>query len=352
MLLTTQLEVIMSLGWGILGTGAIAERAIGPALSRAANTKLVAVCDCDMERAKSFAAKYRVERYYDSLEKMLGDPELNVLFIATPNSQHAQQTIQAAEAGKHVLCEKPMALTVPDCELMIQACNKNKVKLGIDFQVRYHPAHIEARRYIQSGMVGEINVAKAQMCSGHDRGHWKGRGWQGWRNDPSIGGAGALVGMGVHAIDLLRFLLDSEVEEVRALTDEEPPRYPVDDMDYVIIKFESGVHGVVISGVLAPRSDNDLVLYGSKAKITGKGTVESSLLGELLVEGDSFNMRMTFPCDDPIPALYTRLLEAFNRCIEEDTKPEVSGHDGLEMVRVVNAILESSRQGKAIKITR
>jgi len=97
---------------------------------------------------------------------MLEDPELDVLYIATPHGLHAQQTILAAKAGKHVLCEKPMALTVPDCELMIQACDKNKVKLGIDFQNRYHPAHREAHRYIQSGMVGEINVAKAQSLTG------------------------------------------------------------------------------------------------------------------------------------------------------------------------------------------
>ena len=340
----------MELGWGILGAGDISDRAMGPAIKRAANAKLVAVYDCNVEQVKTFATKHEIEKTHNSLEKMLEDPEVDVLYIATPNSFHAQQTIQAAEAGKHVLCEKPLALTVRDAELMIEACNKNKVKLGVDFQNRYHPAHIEARRNIQSGVGGEITLAKAQCCCGYFRGYY--RICNGWRNDPRIAGAGALVNAGVHPIDLLRFLLGSEIEEVRALTDEEAPHRPVDDMVYIIIKFENDMYGVVIAGILVPRSDNDVVLYGNKAKITCKGTVGVRLEGEFLLESESLNTRMTFPTDDPMPALYARVVEAFGKCIEENTEPEVSGYNGLEMVRITNAILESSRQGKGFKIVR
>jgi len=303
-----------------------------------------------MERAKSFATKHRIEYAYDSLSKMLQNQELDVVYIATPNSVHAQQTIEAAYAGKHVLCEKPMALTVRDAELMIEACNKNKVRLGVDFQNRYHPAHIEAQRNIQSGMVGKIYLAKAQYCSDRFRGYW--RKHKGWRNDPIMAGAGALVNSGVHPIDLLRFLVRSEIEEVRALTDEKLPKYPVDDMVYVIMEFENGMRAVVISGILVPRSDNDVVLYGSKAKITCKGTVGVRLQGEFLLEGNSLNTRMVFSTDDPMSALYTPVVEAFNKCIDENTEPEISGYDGLKMVRIVDAILESSRQDRTIKITR
>jgi len=335
----------MPIGWGIIGIGEHADLVMSSAISKAANTKLVAVCSRSLERAKSFAAKHGVERAYDSLEKMLEAPELDVLYIATPNSLHVEQTIQAARAGKHVLCEKPMALTVPDGERMIQACTDNKVKLGVNFQNRYHPAHIEARHLIQSGAIGEISVAKAQFCVGAFRGYWSG-----WRNDPSMAGSGALGGAGVHPIDLLRFLLASEVEEVRALTDEEPPRYPIDDMVYVILRFENRVDAVVISGILVPRSDNDVVLYGSEAKITCKGTIGMSLEGELLVEGESLDMKMNFPTAEPVPALYISVIEAFNKCIAENTEPNISGYDGLQMVKVADAILQSSRQGKAIKI--
>jgi len=340
----------MPIGWGIVGLGHHPDTVTAPILNKLTNTKLVAVCRRNTELAREFATKHGAERAYDSLDKMQEDSEIDVLYIATPHNVHAQQAIQAAEAGKHVLCEKPIALTVADGELMIEAFNRSKVKLGVCCQERYHPAHIEARRYIESGIAGEINVVKAQFCRGNRRGASRG-----WRNDPNIAGAGALYGQAIHPIDLLRFLLDSEVEEVRALTDEEPPRYPVDDMVYVIIKFENGVHGMLLSGVLAHRSDNDAVLYGSKAKITCKGTIGApgrGHFGELLVDGDSLNLTMTFPMDNPLTYRMTRIIEDFNKWIEEGIEPQITGYNGLQMVKIANAILESSRQGRAVKIEK
>ena len=337
----------MALGWGIIGIGSHADRYVAPAITGAADTELVAVCSRSLGRANAFAAKHGAGRAYDSLEQMLADDELDVLYIATPNNLHAVQTVQAATAGKHVFCEKPMALSVADCRMMIDACNRNKVKLGIDFQNRFHPAHVEAHRLIQSGEAGEVTVVKAQYCHGRARGVWRG-----WRNQPEVAGAGALVGTGIHPIDLLCYLLESEIEEVFAVTDEEPPRYPVDDMVYATMKFRNGAYGSVISGLLVPRSDNDVVIYGSKAKIVCKGTVGMPMQGELLVEGDAVSVRMSFPVADPVPALYLRAVESFSRSIQDDTEPLSSAAAGLEMVRVANAIIESSRKRRAVKIER
>jgi len=337
----------MTIGWGIVGIGTHADHEMAPALNQSANTRLVAVCSRDIQRARGFAAKHGVVQAYDSLDKMLQDPELDVVYIATPNNLHVQQAVEVAEAGKHILCEKPMALTVADCESMLQACNKNKVKLGVCYQHRYHPAHVEARRYIQSGDIGNISVAKVQLCHPSATVPLKG-----WRSDPSMAGAGALMGQGIHCVDLLRYLLDSEVTEVRAMTDEEPPRHPVDEMVYCILKFENGAHGMVTAGILAPASDNDAVLYGSKAKLTCKRTLGRQIekLGELLVDGDSLNVRMTFPTEEPSLYNNSRVIAAVNKWIEDDTEPYISGENGLKMVGITNAIIESSRRGMAVKI--
>ncbi|MFC1978199.1 Gfo/Idh/MocA family protein [Chloroflexota bacterium] len=336
----------MTIGWGIIGIGIHANSYMAPAISKAANTKLAAICHRSLERAEEFATRHGIERAYESFEEMIDDPKVDVVYVATPNNLHAQHTIQAAEAGKHVLCEKPMALTEADCARMIEACNKNKVKLGIDFQLRYHPAHTEARRLIQDGKIGEIHVVKAQYCHGFMQGHWKGT----WRDEPGIAGASALSAVGVHPIDLLRFLLDSEVEEVQALCTTQTPYHILDEMVYAILKFQNGVHGVVIAGILAPRSDNDVVLYGSQAKITCKGTIGMPLQGELLVEGDVIDLRVAPPASDPVSGNYIRVVEAFNNCIEENKESDISGYNGLQMVRISNAILESSRRGKAVRI--
>jgi len=338
----------MSIGWGIIGLGTHADSRLAPAINNDPESKLVAVCHNTMEHASSFAISHGAEHAYDSIEKMLEDPELDVVLIATPNNLHAEQVIQAAEAGKHVLCEKPMALTINDCERMIETCNKNKVKLGVVFQNRYHPAHVEARRLIEAGIVGDITVAKAQYCHGApSRDIWKG-----WRSDPNAVGAGALMGQSVHAIDLLRFLLDSEIVEVRAISDAELSQLNLDNMMYCLLKFENGSYGVAIGGIIAPRSDNDAVLYGKKAKITCKGTVGMPLEGELLVDGDSINIRATYPTSNPVSALYANVVAAFNKCIEDNTEPDFSGYNGLQMVKVARSIIESDRQGKAIKIAK
>jgi predicted dehydrogenase len=338
----------MAIRWGIFGIGSIAQRGMGPALNKAGNTKFVAVCSRSMERAKEFAAKYKAEKTYDSYEKMLRDPELDVVYIATPNNLHTEHTILAAEAGKHVLCEKPMALTVQDGENMIQACNKNKVKLGVMFQNRYHSAHFEARRYIESGALGEIYLAKAQLCRGFARGSWKG-----WRKDPMMSGMGAIVANGVHPLDLLRFLLDSEIQEVRGMTDESLPDRPLEEMMYSFLKFKNGAHGIVESGILLPRYDNDVVIYGSKAKIICKATLGVPIQdrpGEITVESDSFRMHTVFPYDNLMPNKVARVVEAFNKAVEENSEFPLSGYNGLQMVKIANAILESSRQGRAIEV--
>ena len=167
----------------------------------------------------------------------------------------------------------------------------------------------------------------------------------------SEAGGGALMGTGLHPIDLMRFLLDSEVEEVQALCDPKTPD-TIDEMVYAILKFQNGVHGVIISGFIAPRSDDDVVLYGDKAKVTCKGTIGMPLQGELLVEGDFINLKMAFPTKEPLLGNYIRVVEAFNRCIEENTESDITGYNGLQMVRIANAILESSRRGKAVKLQK
>lgn len=335
--------------WGIIGTGIHAKNIVSPILGDASLSEFVAVCDIDKDKAQNFAASHGIERVYDSFDKILKDTKLDVLYIATPNSMHAQQTIQAAEAGKHVLCEKPMALNAADCELMIQSCKQNKVKLGVCFQNRYHPAHIEAHRYIQSGEVGEIKTAKAQYARGFPPA-MRGGMSKGWRGDPSIAGTGSLVNQAIHCIDLLRYLLESEVVEVRALLDEDPPERPLDQMTYVILRFANGTDGIVVAGGQTPRSDNDATLYGSKAKITCKGTVGMLLQGELKIESDSANIRMDFPTDDPDAMNYVLVREDFSRWIEGNSEPSITGENGMQITRITEAIVKSSREGKAIKI--
>ncbi len=337
----------MTIGWGIVGIGTHADHCMAPAITQAKDAGLIAVCSRDARRAAAFAAKHGVGRSYDDFSAMLRDGAVDAVYISTPNNLHAAQTIEAAQAGKHVLCEKPMAISVIDSERMIESCQKNGVKLGIAFQNRHHPAHVEAKRLIAGGTVGNILMGMAEYS------HFLGAKPRSvWRRDPMMAGAGTLMGMAVHALDLLRFLVGREVDMVQAITDERPPDRPLDETVVALLRFQGGAYGTVVSSRHFPHPANDVVIYGSKARIRGSGTVGMRLVGVLEIVGDSPPSTSEFPCNDPVTGTYLLQVESFNRSIRENTEPNASGYDGLEMARIVEAILDSNRQGKAVRIQR
>ena len=340
----------MVIRWGIIGLGDIAERNFVPALANVADAQLISVFSRSAEKGKAFMAKYQVPRAYDDIEKMLLDAQLDAVYIASPNGIHADQSVAAARAGKHVLCDKPMALMEADGERMIRVAQDNKVKLDVAFRLRYHPAHQEARRRVQSGVLGEIQLVKAQNFVGGARPYWSKM--PGWRNDPELAGSGSIVAQAVHAVDLLRYLTDSEIVEVRCITDAHPIERPADECTVSIFQFANGAQGMVASGAIVPRSDNDAVLYGGTGKISCLGTLgrnEASRLQEVVVESTAPEIRIPFTEDTPITRT-TRLIEAFNRSITHGEPTAMSAQNGLQMIRIANAMLASSRHGRAVRL--
>ncbi len=340
----------MVIRWGIIGLGDIAERNFMPALAKAADAQLVSVYSRSAEKGKAFIAKHNVPRAYDALDKMLADPELDAVYIASPNAIHAEQSVAASRAGKHVLCDKPMALTEADGERMIRAADDYKVRLDVAFRLRYHPAHIEARRLVQSGVLGELQLIKAQNFVGGPRPYWPTM--PGWRNDPALAGSGSIVAQAVHPVDLLRYLTDSEITEVRCITDARTPSRPVEECTVSIFQFANGAQGMVASGAIVPRSDNDAVLYGDKGKLSCFGTLgrnEASRVQEVVVVSDAPEVRLAFPDDTPVTRT-TRLIEAFNRSITHGEATVMPALNGLQMIRVANAMLASSQHGRAVRL--
>ena len=333
--------------WGILGAGEIAGRGMAPALNRAADTQLVAVYNRSLDKAQAFAAKHEARRAYDSIERFLADPDVDAVYVATPNSLHADHAVAAARAGKHVLCEKPMANSVEEAECMLEAAARYGVKLGVVYQNRYHAAHAEARRHIASGRLGEIQLATAQLCRGFGRsGHWSG-----WRIDPAMAGSGAIVAQAVHPIDLLRYLIGAEVVEVQAMTDEAPPQRPVEEMVYSLLRFDNGVHAHVVAGTLLPRYDNDILCYGSDAKISCKGTLGVPLNGrdgELTLESDEGAETERY-ASSSVADKMKDLVEDFTAHVTRGADFALTGENGLQMVRIALALQASARTGRAVK---
>jgi 1,5-anhydro-D-fructose reductase (1,5-anhydro-D-mannitol-forming) len=281
---------------------------------------------------------------------MLADPELDAVYIASPNAVHAEQSVAASRAGKHVLCDKPMALTEADGERMIRAAEDNKVRIDVAYRQRYHPAHEAARRRVQAGVLGDIQLVRAQNFRGGERPYWPNQ--PGWRNDAALAGSGSIVAQAVHSVDLLRFLTGSEIVEVRCITDENPPSRLFEEATVSIFKFANGALGQVASGAVVPRSDNDAVLYGSKGKIACLGTllgVRSARVPELVITSGAVEERTSYPHDTSITHT-TRLIDAFNRSLTHGEPTHMSAQNGLQMIRIASAMLESSRHGRAVKL--
>jgi 1,5-anhydro-D-fructose reductase (1,5-anhydro-D-mannitol-forming) len=331
---------------------------VAPAIGLAADTHLVAVYSRDRERAEAFASKHGAQVAYTSLEALVGDSRVDVVFIASPNFLHAPYTTIAAQAGKHVLVEKPMAVRVDEAVAMVRTCRAQGVKLGVGFHLRHHPGHQEARRLIGEGVLGTITLVQAQWGGGlrgrteipfevfqearsGPRSAW-------WVQPEGVGGAWAMMAMGVHCVDLLRFLLGQDVVEVAALTDGQRQDSPLERLATMCLRFNGGALGMVCCGSRMPDSKNDSTLYGSHGRMVLGDSVRAALQGSLEVVSDTVNTTVSYEQDTL--ALYTRQVEAFNQAIQHDTEPIASGLDGLRVVQATVAMIESASTGRAVKI--
>ena len=341
----------MSLGWGIIGIGSHADLKLAPAMKLADDARLVAVYSRDHDRADAFAEKHGADAAYSDLDSILADSRLDAVFIASPNHLHAPQTIKAAAAGKHVLCEKPMANSVTDAAAMVSACRDHGVKLGMGFELRFHPAHLWARRLIDEGAFGRIRLAHGQWGRGN-RGepeHLPRIGLREWWETPElIGDASVLVGLGVHLFDLFRFLLREEVVEVVAMTDGQTTHQPLEHIATIALRMRSGIIAQVMCGRMLPDTQNNLALYGSDGRFATRETIWEARLGRAEVVSAEVNDSETYEYD--YLANFVAELNDFRGALESDRDPAATGGDGLKATQVTAAAIESAKTGKVVKV--
>ena len=305
-----------------------------------------------MGRAEEFAARHGIPAAYDTVEGLLSDQRVDAVFIASPNHQHAGHTIQAAQAGKHVLVEKPMATDVAEAVNMVRACHDHGVNLGVGYQLRTHPGHIQAKKLIADGVLGTVSMAQAQWGTRAVRGVVQPQprtGLSAWWDQPEmIGYASTMMGTGVHAIDLLHFLLGERISEVAAISDGQRVGRPLEQVAALCVRFESGIIGTVCCGRRMPDTRNDAVVYGSSGRALMQDSLWETLQGRLEVVSDAVNTDQSYPHD--AHGLFQRQFEAFTQAVEQGTQPAATGLDGLWTVQVTSAMIESASTGRTIKI--
>ena len=341
----------MAIGWGFIGTGRYPDRAGAPSMAMAENTDLIATYSRDIGRAESFAGKHGFKQAYDSLEDLLGDSRVDAVFIASPNHLHAPFTVMAANAGKHVLVEKPMALDVSEALEMVRTCRDHDVRLGVGFQLRHHPGHAQASRLVREGTVGSIALAQVQIGGG-TRGETQRAartGLSAWWDRPDlVGGASTMMGTGTHAVDDLHFILGQTVVQIAAVTDGQTEENPLENLAAMCLRFDGGAIATLCCSNRVPDLKCDVNVYGSEGRIVLSDASRPNFSGTLEVSSETVNISESY---DPDPlALFKWQTESFNRAIETGEDPSASGVDGLKVVQVTLGMIESASTGRAVKL--
>ena len=340
--------------WGVLGSGGIARRRTIPeGIVPADNARFTAVFDVNAAANTEVARQFGAMAVSSVEELLRGD--LDAVYIATPPNVHREQTIACARAGKHILCEKPLGLTVTDAEAMMAACAEAKVRLGTAFMMRFHTQHQAALKLIRDGALGQPVFGRAQLSC------WYPPMPGAWRQDPAMSGGGSLIDMGGHCMDLLEMFF-GPVKSVSCFTNRTVHRYASEDSAVASLRFANGALGVVDAFFCMPdeASQNRLELYGSLGSILAQGTIGQGAQGEMtafLKEGaGGYEAQQVRAVDgglriNPPPVNpYRAEIEEFSQAILENREPSNNAAIGLQSQRVLAACYESARTGKVIPI--
>ncbi len=340
--------------WGVIGSGGIARRRTIPeGIVPAKNAELVAVFDIDSKVNADVARQFKATASA-SIDDLLG-AEIDAVYLATPASRHHEQVLRCAQARKHVLCEKPLGMTIEESHEMIAACQRAGVQLGCGFMMRFQSQNQKALKLIQEGKIGQPVYGRAQLSC------WYPPMEGAWRQDPGQGGGGSLIDMGGHCFDLLEMFFGM-VKSVSCFTNRTVHRYASEDSAVATLFFANGALATVDTFFCIPddSSKNVLELYGSRGGILAKGTISQASAGEMvacLEEADrgydAQQTRVARP-DLEITAdavnIYRAEIEEFSQAILEGRPTTISGEVGLRSQKILSACYESAARRKVVDI--
>jgi len=324
--------------WGILSTAAIGIKKVIPAMQKGEWSVVTAIASRDLPRAKKAAKALNIPKAYGSYEELLADPEIEAVYNPLPNQLHVPWSIKAADAGKHVLCEKPLSMTVAEANRLMSARNRNGVKIGEAFMVRTHPQWLRARELVASGRIGQLrSVVGTFSYFNRDAGNI--------RNVLDYGG-GALMDIGCYPITTSRFMFGEEPARVLGLIERDPDM-KIDRLSSAIMEFPSG-HAVFTCST-------QLVPYQRVHFLGTKGRIEIEIPFNAPydrpcrifvddggnISGDSISVESVPTCDQ-----YTIQGDFFSRAIREDSQVPVSLEDAIKNMAVIEAIFRSAESGK------
>jgi predicted dehydrogenase len=322
----------------LAGLGSLSTNQIAPALQKTEHARLAGIITGSPDKAERWQGEYGIAEAnvysYETMDRLRDNPDIDVVYVVTPNGLHAEHTIRAARAGKHVLCEKPMANTSAECEAMIAACDDAAVKLAIAYRCQFEPHHLECLRLAREREFGDLKIIEAGF------GFRIGDPTQ-WRLRADLAGGGAIMDVGIYALQTCRMLTGEEPNLVTAVeTKTDPVKFAeVDESVTWQMRFPSGVLAYCstsynVNGINRFRAYADRGWFGLEPAYNYGGLRGATSRGPMEIDNiDQFAAEI----DD------------FARCIIEDRVSKVSGEEGLRDLRVIEAIYDSIDSGTAIE---
>lgn len=252
--------------WGIVGCGNVTEVKSGPAFQKVKNSELAAVMRRTGDLAEDYAKRHHVSKWYDDAQSLINDPDVDIIYIATPPGAHLEYTIMAAKAGKPVYVEKPMARNYAECQEMIAACKNAGVSLFVAYYRRGHERFLKIKELLDSGVIGEVRMVSSTQYQPVNKEMMDVETLP-WRVQPELSGGGLFFDLASHTLDILDFLL-GPITSVQGFASNQAGYYKAEDIVTGTYQFESGVHGVGGWCFTAFEYVDENVIIGSKGKIT------------------------------------------------------------------------------------
>ena len=344
----------MSIKIGVIGCGKIAQVRHIPEYAANPHVEIAGFYDVNRERAEELAKKYGAAAYA-SYGELLADKEIDAVSVCAANNAHAEISIAALKAGKHVLCEKPMAVTLEECEAMVSAAKEAGKYLMIGQNQRLAKAHVKAKELIAAGAIGKVLTFRTIFGHGGPETWSVDPGKNVWFFDKSKAAMGAMADLGIHKTDLIQYILGEKIVETQAVLttldkrDASGEMIGVDDNAVCIYKMESGAIGTMTaSWTYYGAEDNTTVIYGTKGIMRLYDDPKYSVK-VICVDGTETDYQIDqIQTNDNQTS--SGVIDLFVKCLVEDTPPEISGESVLQAMRAVFASIRSSEEGRAVRV--
>jgi 1,5-anhydro-D-fructose reductase (1,5-anhydro-D-mannitol-forming) len=326
--------------WGLIGASTIAREWMIGAI-RATGGDVVSVMSSSAERGRKYADDHGIAKAVTSLDDLVNDPAIDAVYISTTNELHRDQALAAAKAGKHILCEKPLAMSLDDARAMVQAAKDAGVVLATNHHLRNAATHRAMREAIKAGRIGTPLAARvfhAVYLPPH---------LQGWRLEKPEAGGGVILDITVHDADTLRFVLDSDPVEAIAFSQAGGMgKAGLEDAVMGVLRFQNGVIAQFHDGFTTKFAETGLEVHGTEGSLIGRNVMTQRATGSVTLR--DANGEHDLPLDQA--NLYETALSAFHAAIAGKGKPSATGEDGIWSLATGLAVVEAARSGCAVKI--